>query len=86
MFTSRPYFQYTYVCSPSLTSPKKPKSLKNFPDLTQLTAIPALFRGPLLKGPSADLILTATRFIVTHFLISFFIQNPFSRNTPKTLF
>jgi hypothetical protein len=45
----------------------------------------AIFRSPIIKGLPADLILTATRFNITHLLIYFFIQKSFSHKFLKHL-
>jgi hypothetical protein len=49
----------------------------------ELTTILANFRGPIIKGQRPDLILSVTRFNVTHILISSLIQNTFSHKFLK---
>jgi hypothetical protein len=43
------------------------------------------FRSPIIKGRRPDLIFYVTRFNITHILIYFFIQNPFSHKFLKLL-
>jgi hypothetical protein len=63
--------------------PPKKSDQKTQSNPVQLTQIPPIPHGPIIKGLRADLILYVTRFNVTHILIHFFIQDPFSHKFLK---
>jgi hypothetical protein len=68
---------------PFSDQPQKIQFPKKFPSFLQLTHNSAHLVVPFIKGLRTDLILFVTRSNITHLLISFFIQDPFSHKFLK---